>query len=336
VLFVSFVVKKELFLAKNGNDLEFEGPLRELGRKITELENFQANKGYDLKEPISRLRDQLRRTAKEIFSSLTPWQKVQVARHLNRPTAADYIELMCEDFVELHGDRAFRDDAAIIAGFGKLDGRRTLLIGQQRGRSTKERLTCNWGMTHPEGFRKTLLKMKLAERFRTPIVTLIDTVGAYPGIGAEERGQAHAIAANLFEMLKIRVPIVSVVIGEGGSGGALALAVGNRLCMLEHAIFSVISPEGCSSILFRTADKRAEAAEALKLTPKDLLGLGIIDEIIPEPLPAAHWDRRGAAEHLKQALVRNLTELAALSPTELVETRRRKYRNIGFYTEQSA
>lgn len=320
----------------NGNGLEFEAPLRELGKKITELENFQANKGYDLQEPIARLREQLRRTAKEIFGNLTPWQQVQVARHLERPTALDYVELMCTDFVELHGDRAFRDDRAMVCGFARLDGRPAMMIGLQRGRTTKERLACNWGMAHPEGYRKSLLKMKLAERFRTPIVALIDTAGAYPGIEAEERGQPHAISANLVEMLKIRVPIVSVVIGEGGSGGALAIAVANRLCMLEHSTFSVIAPEGCSAILFHTAEKRVQAAEALKLTAKDLAGLGIIDEIIPEPLPAAHWDRKGAAANLKAALVRHLDELAQRTPEELVAERRRKYRNIGVFTEQSA
>jgi len=320
----------------NGNELEFERPLRELEKKIAELESFQANKGYDLEEPISRLREQLRRTAKEIFGSLHPWQKVQVARHLDRPTAVDYVDLMCTDFVELHGDRAFRDDRAVICGFAKLDGRPVMIIGQQRGRTTRERLTCNWGMAHPEGYRKALLKMKLAERFRTPIVTLIDTAGAYPGIDAEERGQPHAISANLIEMLRIRVPIVAVVIGEGGSGGALAIALGNKLCMFEHSTFSVISPEGCSSILFRTADKRTEAAEALKLTAQDLHRLGIVDEIIPEPLPAAHWDPKGAAARLKEPLTRNLDELAAYSPEEVVARRRKKYRSIGFYAEQSA
>jgi len=320
----------------NGNGLEFEAPLRELGKKIAELENFQANKGYDLQEPIARLREQLNRTAKEIFGNLTPWQQVQVARHLERPTALDYVELMCTDFVELHGDRAFGDDRAMVCGFGRLDGRAAMMIGLQRGRTTKERLACNWGMAHPEGYRKSLLKMKLAERFRTPIVALIDTAGAYPGIEAEERGQPHAISANLVEMLKIRVPIVSVVIGEGGSGGALAIAVANRLCMLEHSTFSVIAPEGCSAILFHTAEKRVQAAEALKLTAKDLAGMGIIDEIIPEPLPAAHWDRKGAAANLKASLVRHLDELAQRTPEELVAERRRKYRDIGTFTEQSA
>ncbi len=323
-------------MSENRNGLEFEAPLHELGRKIAELENFQANKGYDLREPISRLHEQLQRTAREIFGSLSPWQKVLVARHLARPTSADYVELMCTDFVELHGDRAFRDDRAVICGFGKLESRPVMVIGQQRGRTTKERLACNWGMAHPEGYRKALHKMKLAERFRTPIVTLIDTAGAYPGIGAEERGQPHAISANLLEMLKLRVPIVSVVIGEGGSGGALGIAVANKLCMLEHSIFSVISPEGCSSILFRTADKRAQAAEALKLTAQDLHRLGLIDEIIPEPLPAAHWDRKQAAAMLKDSLLRNLAELSALPPDDLVATRRKKFRDIGFYAEQTA
>jgi acetyl-CoA carboxylase carboxyl transferase subunit alpha len=319
----------------NGNGLEFEAPLRELEKKIVELESFQANKGYDLQEPISRLREQLRRTSKEIFSNLTPWQKVQVARHLDRPTTLDYVEMICDDFVELHGDRAFRDDRAMVCGFTRFDGRPVMIIGQQRGRTTKERLQCNWGMVHPEGYRKSLLKMKLAEQFHTPIVALIDTAGAYPGIEAEERGQPHAISANLLEMLKIRVPIVSVVIGEGGSGGALGIAVANRLCMLEHSTFSVISPEGCSSILFRTAEKRAQAAEALKLTGTDLKQLGIVDEVIPEPLPAAHWDRKGTAENLKAALVRHLDELTQQTPDELVAGRRRKYRNIGVFTEES-
>jgi acetyl-CoA carboxylase carboxyl transferase subunit alpha len=317
----------------NGNGLDFEAPLRELQKKVAELESFQETKGYDLAEPISRLREQLERTAREVFSNLTPWQKVQVARHLDRPTAADYVQRICEGFVELHGDRAFRDDRAVMCGFARIDGRRVMVIGQQRGRTTKERLACNWGMAHPEGYRKALLKMKLAERFRTPIVTLIDTAGAYPGIEAEERGQPHAIATNLVEMLKLRVPIVSVVIGEGGSGGALGVAVGNRLCMLEHSTFSVISPEGCSSILFRTADERATAAAALKLTAQDLEQLGIIDQIIPEPLPAAHWDHVEAATNLQAALVAHLDDLAERSPDELIAQRREKYRKIGFFTE---
>ena len=320
----------------NGNGLEFEAPLRELHKKIQELENFQTNKGYDLEEPISQLREQLDRTAREIFSNLTPWQKVQIARHLDRPTTADYIEGICTDFVELHGDRAFRDDRAIICGFARLDGRPAMIIGQQRGRTTKERLVCNWGMAHPEGYRKALQKMKLAERFGTPIVTLIDTAGAYPGIEAEERGQPHAIANNLLEMLNIRVPIISVVIGEGGSGGAIGIGVGNRLCMFEHSIFSVISPEGCSSILFRTADKLAQAAEALKLTAQDLHKLGIVDEIIPEPLPAAHWSRRAAADNLQASLIRNLDELSRVEPEDLILQRRKKYRDIGFFTEGAA
>ncbi len=318
----------------NGNDLDFEAPLRELGRKISELESFQANKGYDLEEPISRLHDQLNRTAREIFSNLTPWQKVQVARHLERPTTADYIDLICSDFVELRGDRAFRDDRAVICGFAKLDDRPVMVIGQQRGRNTKERLTCNWGMAHPEGFRKAHHKMKLAERFGLPILTLIDTAGAYPGIGAEERGQAHAIAENLLCMLGLRVPVVAVVIGEGGSGGALALALGNRLLMLEHSIFSVISPEGCSSILFRTADKRAQAAEALKLTAQDLSELGIIDEIIPEPLPAAHWNPRTTVQTVKEAVCKHFDELEGASPEELVADRRKKYLSIGVFLEE--
>jgi acetyl-CoA carboxylase carboxyl transferase subunit alpha len=317
----------------NGNGMEFEAPLRELHKKILELENFQANKGYDLREPIAQLKDQLDRTAREIFGNLTPWQKVQIARNLDRPTAADYIDMLCTDFVELHGDRAFGDDRAMLCGFAKLDRRPVMIIGQQRGRTTKERLTCNWGMAHPEGYRKALQKMQLAERFRIPIVTLIDTAGAYPGIEAEERGQPHAISNNLLQMLKIRVPIVSVVIGEGGSGGAIGIGVGNRLCMFEHSIFSVISPEGCSSILFRTADKRAQAAEALKLTAQDLHKLGIVDEIIPEPLPANHWNRRAAAENLQASLLRNLDELGRMEPEDLILERRRKYRNIGCFTE---
>jgi len=319
-----------------GNGLEFESPLRELEKKIDELQSFQTNKGYDLQEPIARLREQLKRTAREVFGSLTPWQNVQIARHLDRPTALDYIDMMCTDFVELHGDRAFRDDRAMICGFARLDSRPVMIIGQQRGRTTKERLACNWGMAHPEGYRKALMKMRLAERFGTPIVTLIDTAGAYPGIEAEERGQPHAISTNLVEMLKLRVPVIAVVIGEGGSGGALGIAVANRLCMLEHSIFSVISPEGCSSILFRTADKRAQAAEALKLTSKDLKELGIIDEIIPEPLPAAHWSPRDASDLLKASILSNLDVLGAQSPEQLIADRRKKFRNIGFFAEQSA
>jgi acetyl-CoA carboxylase carboxyl transferase subunit alpha len=323
-------------MVMNENGLEFEAPLRELSKKIAELENFQTNKGYDLREPIARLTDQLQRTAREIFRDLSPWQKVQVARHLDRPTTLDYIDLMCENFLELHGDRACRDDPAVVCGFARLHGRPVMVVGQQRGRNTRERLRCNWGMAHPEGYRKALLKMKLAERFRCPIVTLIDTAGAYPGIEAEERGQPHAISANLLEMLKLRVPIVAVIIGEGGSGGALGIAVANTLCMLEHSTFSVISPEGCSSILFRTADQRAQAAEALKLTAQDLERLGIIDEIIEEPLPAAHWDHKGAAERLRAALLENLDRLMPLSADELVAARRRKYREIGFFSEQTA
>ncbi|HSR42173.1 MAG TPA: acetyl-CoA carboxylase carboxyltransferase subunit alpha, partial [Longimicrobiales bacterium] len=269
------------------------------------------------------------------YQNLRPIEQVQVARHPRRPYTLDYVDRIFTDFIELHGDRAFRDDEAIVAGWARLDGHSVMLIGHQKGRDMKENLRRNFGMPHPEGYRKALRLMRLAEKFGRPVVTLIDTPGAYPGIGAEERGQAEAIARNLKEMARFRTPLVSVVIGEGGSGGALALGVTDRILMLEHAIYSVISPEGCAAILWRSAEHREKAAEALKLTSRDLVRLGVADEVIPEPPGGAHSDWDGAAEALKEALVRHVSELSALDPDDLVERRHEKFGAIGAWREEA-
>lgn len=317
----------------NDNASDFERPIRELEAKIRELVELQQSSSgrVDLTPEIEALRHRASSMAREIFSNLTPWQRVTLARRSDRPMTSDYISLMTTEFVELHGDRSFADDRAIITGLATIGRHRVMLIGHQKGKTTRERALCHWGCPFPEGYRKALLKMKLAERLGLPIVTLIDTPGAHCGIGAEERGQAQAIALNLHEMSALRVPIVSTVIGEGGSGGAIAIGLADRFLMLENAYFSVISPEGCAAILWKTADRREDAANALKLTAKDLRELGIVDEIIPEPLGGAHRDPQAAAAALKEAISRNLDALVTLSVKELLEQRCQKHRRIGAY-----
>ncbi|MBM3252006.1 MAG: acetyl-CoA carboxylase carboxyltransferase subunit alpha [Candidatus Omnitrophica bacterium] len=313
------------------NGLDFEKPISELERKIKELKSFTSDKKIDLSSEIKNLEAKLARLRKKTFSSLSAWQRVQIARHPQRPYTLDYINILMTDFIELHGDRLFADDQAIICGLARFNGNKIMIIGHQKGRDTKENLKRNFGCAHPEGYRKALRLMQLAEKFNVPIVTLIDTPGAYPGVDAEERGQAQAIATNLEKMIDIAVPIVTVVIGEGGSGGAIGLGVSDKVCLLENAYYSVISPEGCASILWRSSSKAPEAAETLKLTAIDLLNLGIIDEIIPEPTGGAHKDPEKAAKNLKEALERNLKELSQLSKERLLKLRYEKFRKIGVF-----
>jgi len=313
--------------------LEFEKPIAELERQIEELRKLATQRSLDVAREIAPLEEKLAELRTEIYRNLTPFQRVQVARHPRRPYALDYINTVFSDFVELHGDRLYRDDPAIVGGTARFEGRAVVVIGQQKGRDTKENLKRNFGMPHPEGYRKALRLMKLAERFGLPVVTLIDTPGAYPGLGAEERGQAEAIARNLEEMALLRAPMVAVVIGEGGSGGALALGVTDRVLMFENSVYSVISPEGCAAILWKDASQRERAAAALRLTSRDLLGLGLIDAIIPEPPGGAHADPDGAAEGLTGALRRHLADLSALDTEELLRRRAEKYLRMGKFEE---
>ncbi|MFC1703677.1 acetyl-CoA carboxylase carboxyltransferase subunit alpha [Candidatus Omnitrophota bacterium] len=311
------------------NGLDFERPINELEKKIEELKSFDSKKAVDLTSEIKKLEEKLTKLKKETYEHLTAWQRIQIARHPQRPYTLDYIETLTTDFFELHGDRVFGDDLALIAGVAKLNGYNVLIMGHQKGRDTKENLRRNFGCAHPEGYRKALRLMKLAEKFNLPIVVFVDTPGAYPGIGAEERGQAQAIATNLKEMIDIKVPIVVVVIGEGGSGGALGVGVGDRVCLLENAYYSVISPEGCASILWRDSTRAPDAAEALKLTAKDLLEMGLIDEIIKEPLGGAHKDAQKAASFLKKAITSNLKQLVTLPAEQLLTLRYEKFRKMG-------
>jgi acetyl-CoA carboxylase carboxyl transferase subunit alpha len=311
------------------NGLDFEKPIVELEKRIQELKKFISDKKIDLSSEVKRLEDKLQELKKDTYGNLTAWQRVQLARHPQRPYTLDYINMIMSDFVELHGDRSFADDKAMVAGLAKLDKRKIMVIGHQKGRDTKENLKRNFGCAHPEGYRKALRMMQLAEKFALPIVILIDTPGAYPGVGAEERGQAQAIALNLREMTAISVPIIAIVIGEGGSGGALGVGVADKVCVLENAYYSVISPEGCAAILWKDGAKAPEAAEALKLTAQDLLKMGIIDEIIPEPLGGAHRDPQKIAENLKEVINRNLKELSALDKNEFLKLRYKKFRNMG-------
>jgi acetyl-CoA carboxylase carboxyl transferase subunit alpha len=313
--------------------LEFEKPIAELERQIEELRRLATQRSLDVRREIAPLEEKLATLRTEIYRKLTPFQRVQVARHPRRPYALDYINTVFTDFIELHGDRLYRDDPAIIGGTARFRGRSVVVIGQQKGRDTKENLRRNFGMPHPEGYRKALRLMKLGERFKLPVITLIDTPGAYPGLGAEERGQAEAIARNLEEMATLRTPLIAVVIGEGGSGGALALGVADRVLMFENSVYSVISPEGCAAILWKDATQRERAAEALKLTAPDLVSLGLIDEIIPEPLGGAHADPDGASEALSEALARQIDELEALEPGTLIEKRGAKFLAMGKFEE---
>jgi len=313
--------------------LDFEKPIVELERKINELKKFTSDKNIDLSGEIKRLEEKLDHLRKHIYGKLTAWQYVQISRHPQRPYTLDYIHLLLEGFVELHGDRAFRDDRAIIAGLGRLDGQKLVVIGHQKGRDTKENLLRTFGCAHPEGYRKALRAMQLAEKFGLPILIFIDTPGAYPGIGAEERGQAQIIAENLMKMSGIATPIVAVVIGEGGSGGALGIGVADRICVLENAYYSVISPEGCAAILWKNSAKAPEAAEALRLTAQDLLRLKVIDEIIKEPMGGAHVNPEEAAKYIKTCVKRHLIELMKVPRDELVGQRYDKFRAMGVFEE---
>ncbi|MBN1622173.1 MAG: acetyl-CoA carboxylase carboxyltransferase subunit alpha [Endomicrobiales bacterium] len=310
--------------------LEFEKPITDIENRISELKNS----GNDKSEEVRILEKKCEKLKTDIYGSLSSWQRVQLARHPKRPYTSDYISLIFTDFVELHGDRAYSDDKALVCGLAMLGSIPVVIVGQQKGRNIKENMERNFGMMHPEGYRKALRIMKLAEKFNHPVVTFIDTPGAYPGIGAEERGQAEAIARNLREMAGLKIPVVSVIIGEGGSGGALGIGVSNKLLMLENAYYSVITPEGCAAILFRDAARAPEASEALKITAQDLYKLGIIDEIIPEPLGGAHRDVQSTAKNIKNSLTKNISALNKMSKSQLEEERYKKYRNIGVFTEE--
>lgn len=311
--------------------LEFEKPIIELEEKISEMKKLSDN--FNLGSEIKALEEKVQQLKENIYKNLTRWQRVQLARHPERPYTLDYIYLMTKDFVELHGDRYFKDDKAIVGGFARIDEFKVMIIGQQKGRDTKSNVYRNFGMANPEGYRKALRLMKLAEKFNKPVITLIDTPGAYPGLEAEERGQAEAIAKNLFEMSKLKVPIIVVIIGEGASGGALGIGVGDRILMLENTWYSVISPESCSSILWRSWDYKEQAAEALKLTANDLLEMKVIDRIVPEPLGGAHKNHEEAASKLKTILKEELKELIKIKPEKIVEMRIEKFASMGAYTE---
>ena len=314
--------------------LEFEQPLLELEGRIAAL---QAEEGSPkVRDEIAKLEERLQRQRQKTFAGLTAWQRTQLARHPKRPHTRDFIRFLFEDFVELHGDRLYGDDPAVVGGLARFEGQGLVVIGHQKGRDTREKIARNFGMPHPEGYRKALRLMQLAEKFAKPVVTFIDTPGAYPGIGAEERGQAEAIARNLREMAALRTPILAVVTGEGGSGGALAIGMGNRVLMLEHAIYSVISPEGCAAILWGDASKAPEAAESMKITAPDLVRLGVIDAIVREPLGGAHRDWEAAAGFLRAALRDHLGDLVAKSPEALVAERYERFRRIGAFEEASA
>lgn len=309
--------------------LEFEKPFAALEDQIRALEKQQAQRGDDMSAEISSIRRSLVDMIRKKYASLTPWELVQVARHPDRPLAWDYVDAFVADFKELHGDRHFGDDCAVITGFGKIGGEKVMLLAQHKGRETQEKVACNFGCPHPEGYRKALRAMKLAEKYGLPVVSLIDTPGAFPGIGAEERGQAEAIAVNLMEMARLRTPIICTIIGEGGSGGALGVGVGDRVAILQYAYYSVISPEGCAAILWRTAKMAAEAAESLKLTPAHLLELGIVDEIIPEPLGAAHRDPRSMATALERKLTQYVRRIKRTPIDKLLEQRYQRIRCVG-------
>jgi len=313
----------------NSNHLDFEKKVAGLDSQMKELRRLSSTKGIDYSSEIRRLRQKQINELKHIYSKLSAWQTVQVARHPNRPLFSDYLSLMVKDFRELHGDRCFGDDHAIVRGLGNIGRERVLIVGQNKGKSTKQKIACNFGCPNPEGYRKALAKMKFAEKFGIPVVTLIDTPGAYPGIGAEERGQAQAIAVNLIEMSRLRVPIICIVIGEGGSGGALGIGVGDRLAMLEFAYYSVISPEGCAAILWRDGSQAPQAAEALKLTSKDLHKLGLVDAVIPEPLGGAHRNLHDTVYNVEKYIVKTLRDLKRTKHDKLLENRYKKLRSIG-------
>ncbi|MCF7855030.1 MAG: acetyl-CoA carboxylase carboxyltransferase subunit alpha [Candidatus Pacebacteria bacterium] len=314
--------------------LDFEKPICELEQKIEELRQFSETHDVDVSHGIELLEARIQETRRNIFGTLNPWQRVQLARHTERPLPQDYIERMCTDFLELHGDRRFSDDHAIIGGFATFKGQPVVVVGTRKGRDLKQNVKVNFGSAHPEGYRKALRIMQLADKAKAPIICLIDTPGAYPGIGAEERHIAEAIAVNLREMFKLKVPVVVVVVGEGGSGGALGIGVGNRVLIMENAYYSVITPEGCAAILWRDGAAAPRAAEALKLTSSDLKNMNIVDEIIPEPLGGAHRDWDAAVESVAEAIARHLQDLRKLSPEELCRDRYLKFRRLGVVNEE--
>ena len=313
--------------------LSFEKPVLELEKKMHELENFSKKQDIDVSHEIELMKEKIAATRGQIYGNLTAWQKVQVARHPERPYTLDYIKNMTTDFVEIHGDRIHGDDRAIIGGFAKIDGQKVMLIGSQKGRDTRSNLECNFGCAYPEGYRKALRLMRLADKFNTPIVILIDTPGAFPGLESEERHIAEAIAVNLREMFNIRVPIIVTIIGEGGSGGALGIGIGDRILILEHAYYSVISPEGCAAILFKDRAYADKSAEALKITAQHLIENKLADEIVPEPKGGAHTDQKAAADNLKTAILRNLAELKTQTAEQLMNGRYDKFRAMGVFNE---
>jgi len=314
--------------------LDFEKPIRELERKIEELQGLGPREGIDFEEEIRGLESRLTKLQDDTFNHLTPWQKVQLARHPNRPKCLTLVELMFDEFLLLHGDRLYSDDQAIVGGLARVEERKIVFAGHQKGESVKENLFRNFGMAHPEGYRKARRLMKLADKFHRPFLSLIDTPGAYPGIEAEERGQAQAIAANLEVMSQLKVPILVIIVGEGGSGGALGIGLGDRTLLLENSIYSVISPEGCAAILWKSQEKVEQAAETLKLTAQDLLKIGLIDGIIPEPRGGAHRDPEKTAANIKESIMKNLDELTDMPPEELIKTRYEKYRRIGNFEKR--
>jgi acetyl-CoA carboxylase carboxyl transferase subunit alpha len=313
--------------------LDFEKPLAELEQQIEDLQRLGRDRQIDIDGELQGLQSKLEALRSEIYRSLTPMQRVQLARHPRRPYTLDYLSSIFTDFIELHGDRLYRDDPAIVGGWARLGGTSVMVIGHQKGRDTKENLKRNFGMAHPEGYRKALRMMKLAARFGAPVITLIDTAGAYPGLGAEERGQSEALARNILEMAALPTAAVAVVIGEGGSGGALALGVADRVLMLENSVYSVITPEGCAAILWKDANQRERAADALKITADDLLRLKVIDEVIAEPVGGAHVDPDAAGEALRDSLIRHVTELRKIRPEKLVRRRAEKFAAMGAYSE---
>jgi acetyl-CoA carboxylase carboxyl transferase subunit alpha len=322
----------------NDHRLDFEAPIYEMEARLAEMEaNYARSRpgaeSSGIAEQIRRLRRELANLKRTIYANLDPWQTVKVSRHQQRPQTRDYIDLIFDQFVELHGDRAVGDDKSIVTGFGHIGDSKVMFVGHQKGKIAPERIACNFGCAHPEGYRKALIKMRLAAKFGLPIITFIDTPGAYPGIAAEERGQATIIAENLLAMSQLDTPIVCVVIGEGGSGGALGIGVGDRLAMLEHAYYSVISPEGCATILWKSSEHAPKAAEALKMTSRDLLRFGVIDEIIPEPLGGAHRDHREAASNVKSFLIRALRELSDVPGDDRLQRRYEKFRRMGVFVE---
>ncbi len=323
-------------LYPNRQFLDFEKPIKDLYEQIDDAKKLaEKNPKIDYSSTIQQLEEAIIEKRKEITLHLTPWQRVQLSRHPDRPYTLKYIEKMCTNFVELHGDRTFKDDKAMVGGFAALEGETVMIIGQQKGTNTKLRQLRNFGMANPEGYRKALRLMKLAEKFNKPVIALIDTPGAYPGLEAEERGQGEAIARNIFEMIRLKVPVIVVIIGEGASGGALGIGVGDKVLMMENTWYTVISPESCSSILWRSWEKKEVAAEQLRLTATDMKGFGLVDEIVHEPIGGAHWDYTEAAEILKSYLVRNLKEIKQKSPAQRINDRIEKYGKMGFWEEET-